>query len=728
MSSSKKDCDLKILESEFSSDHAEFIAQFRKQLANPKINKLLTDHDCIRFLRARSGSYAKAVDMAIKWYNWRHTEMASLPPTNIKYTPNNLMFCPEYVDQHRAIHLLPVTHYGFDKEGCPIYWEKTGFVQSRFTEVRKHFEVSDLLQYHIQSQEALEIRLKYASKKFGKRIEKAVCVFDFKHLTMTLDFDSISYIKGVLESDQANYPERLKTLYMINCPWYFKALYNIFTSFIDAKTADKFRMLGSDYLPILEEAIDRSQIPVDMGGLGENVPWGGPFHDSSGCSHEQIMRHLSSVYTPDTMDELLTERERAVMIHCLKVNKDPMVREIFGETLEEIERRCGADSGLRLEYKEGIEDRSISVDTCGDAENAHDMNELIGFEVDLSSLETSISETEAIGNSHHLYVIRVKIQVRGIRASNDSASKIDDSTPSTLINAATTVSPSDPRFAYEWVVKKRYSEFVAFRSALKRILLQESLSMENGAGFGGAGDLGMHGHHHNSSTTSISSTTIPSLPNSPDSSVVMSEVDGTPHYDKHKIEKVVPRLAPKVYWGKMSQKVVQERSRHLNEFLAATLNKSKGVNSILNSHGKSLHPDSALPALVHKFLDPLGQNLTRYTKHPISILSLSPSAANNLRKKHRTKHFHAHSHAGHAHVKEKSLKRHHQPTEEKTNKSNADCAVDSSIGNSVSKTDFIPKGDIESNSIMFGIAYIAIFLSVLLGILIHADISWESLI
>jgi quinol-cytochrome oxidoreductase complex cytochrome b subunit len=66
---------------------------------------------------------------------------------------------------------------------------------------------------------------------------------------------------------QAFYPECLKTLFIINCPWYFTAIYSIFKPFIDKKTATKFQLLGTNFIDTLSKFIDRSEIPADLGTI-----------------------------------------------------------------------------------------------------------------------------------------------------------------------------------------------------------------------------------------------------------------------------------------------------------------------------------------------------------------------------------------------------------------------------------------------------------------------------
>jgi hypothetical protein len=143
------------------------------------------------------------------------------------------------------------------------------------------------------SQEIFQMRFEYASKKFGHHVYQCVIVFDMAGLSASLDMDSIYYVKNILKIDQDFYPERLHKLVVINSPWYFPAVFNLFYYLMDAKTRDKFVILGTDFLPKLSELIDPAVIPREYGGLceeggEEGVHWDLKFPACSGCSREQI--------------------------------------------------------------------------------------------------------------------------------------------------------------------------------------------------------------------------------------------------------------------------------------------------------------------------------------------------------------------------------------------------------------------------------------------------------
>lgn len=208
------------------------------------------------------------------------------------------------------IYSITVAHFGFDKGGRPIYWEKTGTIQNNFGEVFKHFTTDELVQYHIASQECFTLRFKYASERANRVISDSVVVFDMKNVNMTLNMQSIAYMREILAIDQKYYPETLYKLFIVNCPWYFTALFSLFKPLIDARTKAKFNLLGSDYLAALLEHIDISQIPEYFGGEAEDVPWDLQNPDSSGCSLAQIEQFMRTTYTEETIPRLLTPEER----------------------------------------------------------------------------------------------------------------------------------------------------------------------------------------------------------------------------------------------------------------------------------------------------------------------------------------------------------------------------------------------------------------------------------
>lgn len=301
--------------------HDEAITEFRSTVTDD-ISSIMSDDDCLRFLRARGGSVIRASQMAGAWNEWRHKNFNPLPPRNMEFTPNTLLASPDYIENHPSIELLPISHFGSDKEGRPIYWERTGYIQSRFPEVFAAFTVDELIQYHIQSNEMFEVRLEYLSKLHKRPITNTIVIFDMKYLMMTLNIQSIAYVKDMLGVDQAYYPERLYKLFMINCPWYFTALFNIFRPFIDKRTASKFNIIGTDFLPSLLEYIDESNIPVEYGGTA-NMQWGGKDDPATGATHDEVEKFLRSKYGGDHLTSVLSREEVLQLEKCFQLQGKP---------------------------------------------------------------------------------------------------------------------------------------------------------------------------------------------------------------------------------------------------------------------------------------------------------------------------------------------------------------------------------------------------------------------
>ena len=202
--------------------------------------------------------------MAKSNFNWRRTMLGPLLKCDTAFSPNIILLHPTRFEEHPGKDLIPFAHYGFDKEGRPIYWEKTGVISSNFVEMSKVFSVEELVFFHIQSQEMFELRYKFASERFNRSVHQSVVVFDLKNLNYTLDLGAIAYMKSMLGIDQNNYPERLSKLFIINTPWFFTIIFAMFKPFIDKKTQEKFVLLGADYMSTLEQFIDKSQIPAEV--------------------------------------------------------------------------------------------------------------------------------------------------------------------------------------------------------------------------------------------------------------------------------------------------------------------------------------------------------------------------------------------------------------------------------------------------------------------------------
>jgi hypothetical protein len=254
-----------------------------REVLNPATNELLSDHDCMRFLRARQMNLEKAAEMSNAWGVWVQTP---LPGSAQGRTPLTILEDIDDPNEDFYARLCPHCITGEDREGRPIFWEKTGICAANYSVLKKDLNNDTLIARHIWIQSLMGCRLKQMSEKHGRKIEKTNIVFDMNGLQFSPDMDSIRYSIAILQTDQNYFPETLNSIFIINAPWYFTAIYALVTPFMDAVTKAKFRIYGSDYFSALVENIAEDFIPVDYGGKLE-VRWSFPYPD---LSHQEIIR------------------------------------------------------------------------------------------------------------------------------------------------------------------------------------------------------------------------------------------------------------------------------------------------------------------------------------------------------------------------------------------------------------------------------------------------------
>jgi hypothetical protein len=123
-------------------------------------------------------------------------------------------------------------------------------------------------------------RMEAQSVRLGRNVDRQVVVMNLKHLVYSLDPAAMSTFIRTVKIDQVMYPQRLETLFIINSPWFFRAMWAVVSPWIDPITAGKIKILGGDYMKTLTEFIDIELIPAEWGGKRANFPWQFPHNFS----------------------------------------------------------------------------------------------------------------------------------------------------------------------------------------------------------------------------------------------------------------------------------------------------------------------------------------------------------------------------------------------------------------------------------------------------------------
>lgn len=106
------------------------------------LSEAVTDADCHRFLRARNYNLDASLEMILNWYVWYNTTLS-----NSQYTPKDMRRrALAEGDAQEAVYteFLPHSNLGVDKEGRPLYWEKTGIISARMSKIKTHLMEDDI--------------------------------------------------------------------------------------------------------------------------------------------------------------------------------------------------------------------------------------------------------------------------------------------------------------------------------------------------------------------------------------------------------------------------------------------------------------------------------------------------------------------------------------------------------------------------------------------------------
>jgi hypothetical protein len=190
----------------------------------------------------------------------------------VRGAPRRSTFCSLYL----------CGHHGFDRDGHPLYFERTGAIEPRklFAAFVAGPGEDDVLVNHIFVQEAMRALKLQRTAETGKRIYKHVAITDLaglgpQHLSKQL----LKLVKRIMGFHEDVYPETLHNLYIVNAPGVFAFAWKIVRPWLHPLTAAKVNVLGSRYIEQFQAAgITLDQIPSFLGGEGGELeqfwePW-----------------------------------------------------------------------------------------------------------------------------------------------------------------------------------------------------------------------------------------------------------------------------------------------------------------------------------------------------------------------------------------------------------------------------------------------------------------------
>lgn len=209
------------------------------------------DHTLLRFLRARAFNVKNATEFYQSYLHYRKT-------SGVEGVLHAKIPKKELFDQ-----LIPHKLHGFDKEGRPVLYEKTGAID--FHTVYKHMNNKDLMKNHVWQMEKQVERCVESSERLGRTVDQFTIVVDLTGLAM-VHRKGLKFIRLCAGHDQAYYPERLGRVYLVNAPWVFPWFWKVCRVWLDNNTRKKVNVLNKNFKEKLLEYIDADQLPVEFGG------------------------------------------------------------------------------------------------------------------------------------------------------------------------------------------------------------------------------------------------------------------------------------------------------------------------------------------------------------------------------------------------------------------------------------------------------------------------------
>ena len=214
----------------------------------------------LRYLRANKFDIENAIAHMKRNIVWRREQGVD---QLVQQRPDEILGCP----LRDYMNYLPHWHCGYDKTGRPVIYKQYGFYENDL--LRDCCDLSGVTRYHIWEQE-MTARLCYMqSRRTGHIVETSFAIMDLEGMQLRqVTSEFLSIVKAFASIDQAQYPETLGRLLIINAPSAFPWVWRGVKTFLDPVVASKIQIFGGEntWKPILYELIGKENVPENYGG------------------------------------------------------------------------------------------------------------------------------------------------------------------------------------------------------------------------------------------------------------------------------------------------------------------------------------------------------------------------------------------------------------------------------------------------------------------------------
>ncbi|KAG0489304.1 hypothetical protein HPP92_008115 [Vanilla planifolia] len=303
------------------------VAEFRRALVES--NLLPPRHDDYysmrRFLKARGFDLEKAIHMWSEMLRWRED-----------FGADSILHDFSFHELEEVRSCYPHGFHGVDKQGRPVYIEKLGKVDPN--KLLSVTTIERFIRYHVQGLEKIySDKCPACSIAAKRRIDTMTTILDVEGLSWMSLGKIINLVQDIIirinRIDSNNYPEILNKLFIVNAGHGFRLLWNTLKGFIDPRTSAKIQVLGSSYQHTLLECIDKSQLPVFLGGSCTCENEGGCLRSNKGPWNDpEIMKlvHVEEMSSCNNNSQS-DEKNSAFKLPILKYDNSDIQSELLAE-------------------------------------------------------------------------------------------------------------------------------------------------------------------------------------------------------------------------------------------------------------------------------------------------------------------------------------------------------------------------------------------------------------
>lgn len=259
---------------EWEGKHSSKNLEEAKRVAQEILND---EKNLLRILIARKRKFDASSKLFVEQVTWRS-----------KWRPHE-------VDKDMIPHALDSGAWrlcGYSKEGCIIsnyklkFWKPSEYGEapkkkpasySSYLPGSGYFSGSTDTKEPVEKDEAVDEYVRYVAYMCELMIGKMrdlpvpqqfVILFDLEGFSsdMVLSKRSRMMISRLVYVAQAQYPERLRKVYLINAPYGFSTAWKLIKSILDEKTASKIKFVSGDLSEAMSEDVDKGTLSVAYSG------------------------------------------------------------------------------------------------------------------------------------------------------------------------------------------------------------------------------------------------------------------------------------------------------------------------------------------------------------------------------------------------------------------------------------------------------------------------------